>query len=79
MVAIDRSTNLVDMECGTVSREIFCNQDVYDQEQEQVFGRSCLFVGHVSQIPNPVTMSSLGWARNRSSSRGTNRTGSRCC
>lgn len=54
MVAIDRSTRkLVDMDGGTVSREIFCNQDIYDQEMEQVFARSWLFVGHESQIPNP--------------------------
>ena len=53
MVAIDRSTRLVDMDGGTVSREIFCNQEIYDQEQERVFARSWLFVGHVSQIPKP--------------------------
>ena len=44
---------LVDSESGTVSREIFWNQDIYDQEMEQVFNRSWLFVGHESQVPNP--------------------------
>ena len=44
---------LVDSESGTVSREIFWNQDLYDQEMEQVFNRSWLFVGHESQIPEP--------------------------
>jgi len=54
MVAIDRSTQkLVDLNKGIVSREIFCNQDIYDQEMEQVFLRSWLFVGHESQIPKP--------------------------
>ena len=54
MVAIDRGgLRLVDHEGGTVSREIFCNQDIYDQEMAQVFQRSWLFVGHESQIPKP--------------------------
>ena len=54
MTAIDRAMQkLVDNGGGTVSREIFCNQDIYDQEMEQVFKRSWLFVGHESQIPRP--------------------------
>jgi len=44
---------LVDSDTGTVSREIFWSKELYDQEMEQVFNRSWLFVGHVSQIPNP--------------------------
>ena len=44
---------LVDADTGTVSREIFWSKDLYDQEMEQVFARSWLFVGHDSQIPNP--------------------------
>ena len=53
MVAIDRPmSKLVDTNGGRVSREIFCNQEIYDQEMEQVFARSWLFVGHESQIPN---------------------------
>ncbi|MPZ15447.1 MAG: Rieske 2Fe-2S domain-containing protein [Chloroflexi bacterium] len=54
MVAIDRTMQkLVDRNEGTVSREIFCNQDVYDQEMQRVFLRSWLFVGHESQVPKP--------------------------
>jgi phenylpropionate dioxygenase-like ring-hydroxylating dioxygenase large terminal subunit len=54
VVAIERpDQKLVDNDGGTVSREIFCNQDIYDQEMEQVFARSWLFVGHESQIPKP--------------------------
>src|SRR5947207_3375668 len=54
MVALDLPMKkLVDNEGGTVSREIFCNQDIYDQEMEQIFARSWLFVGHESQIPRP--------------------------
>ena len=44
---------LVDMAAGTVSREIFVNEDIYAQEQELLFARAWLFVGHVSQIPKP--------------------------
>ena len=36
---------------GLVDRKIFYDQDVYQQELEQVFGRSWLFVAHESQIP----------------------------
>src|SRR5690242_17505563 len=46
-------TGLVDLATGQISREIFVNDDIYAQEQERVFARSWLFVGHESQIPNP--------------------------
>ena len=49
-----RSTShLVDLQRGVVSREIFVNEALYQQEQEQVFARTWLFVGHESQIPKP--------------------------
>ena len=38
---------------GKISREIFVNEDIYQQEQEQVFTRSWLFVGHESQVAKP--------------------------
>jgi len=44
---------MVDLEHGTISREVFVNDEIYRQEQEQIFARSWLFVGHESQIPNP--------------------------
>ena len=44
---------MVDMAAGTVSREIFVNPEIYAQEQEMLFARAWLFVGHVSQIPKP--------------------------
>lgn len=44
---------LVDVQKGLVSREIFVNDAIYQQEQEQVFARTWLFVGHESQIPKP--------------------------
>src|ERR1700680_3606680 len=46
-------SGLVDLATGLISREIFVNEDIYAQEQERVFARSWLFVGHESQIPNP--------------------------
>ena len=42
---------LVDVKQGLVSRELFVNEEIYQQEQEQVFARCWLFVGHESQIP----------------------------
>ena len=42
---------LVDVDRGFISREIFVNEEIYRQEQEQVFARAWLFIGHESQIP----------------------------
>ena len=56
---------LVNLDAGTVSREIFVNEEIYAQEQEQLFARAWLFVGHVSQIPKPATTSSPVWARSQ--------------
>ncbi|MSQ71257.1 MAG: aromatic ring-hydroxylating dioxygenase subunit alpha [Betaproteobacteria bacterium] len=42
---------LVDAVSGRVQREIFVNEDIYQEELEKVFGRAWLFVGHESQIP----------------------------
>ncbi|HEX5452770.1 MAG TPA: aromatic ring-hydroxylating dioxygenase subunit alpha [Stellaceae bacterium] len=44
---------LVDLATGQVSREIFVNEEIYAEEQEKIFARAWLFVGHESQIPNP--------------------------
>lgn len=44
--------NPVDVENGIVSRAIFADQEIYEQEQEQIFARAWLFVGHESQIPD---------------------------
>ena len=41
---------LVDMATGQISREIFVNEVIYQQELEQVFTRAWLFVGHTRQI-----------------------------
>ncbi len=44
---------LVDDATGLINREIFVNESIYQQEQEQIFARAWLLVGHESQIPNP--------------------------
>ncbi len=44
---------LVDLATGQISREIFVNETIYQQELEQVFARAWLFVGHESQILKP--------------------------
>jgi nitrite reductase/ring-hydroxylating ferredoxin subunit len=44
---------LVDLGKGRISREIFVNEAIYQEEQERLFARAWLFVGHDSQIPNP--------------------------
>jgi phenylpropionate dioxygenase-like ring-hydroxylating dioxygenase large terminal subunit len=44
---------LVDLAAGQISREIFVNEEIYQEELERVFTRAWLFVGHESQIPKP--------------------------
>ena len=45
--------SLVDTEKGRISRRIFFDQDIYQQELEQIFARCWLFLCHESQIPKP--------------------------
>jgi len=45
--------HLVDLEHGVISREVFVSEEVYQREQEHIFARAWLFVGHESQIPHP--------------------------
>ena len=45
--------SMVDLQAGEVSREIFVNDDIYREEQERVFARAWLYVGHESQIKKP--------------------------
>ncbi|HTE85707.1 MAG TPA: Rieske 2Fe-2S domain-containing protein [Dehalococcoidia bacterium] len=46
-------SNLVDTHNATIRPALFSHPDIYEQELEQIFARMWLFVGHVSQIPNP--------------------------
>ena len=43
---------LVNIDRGRISRDIFTDQAIYEDELERIFPRSWLFVGHESQIPN---------------------------
>ncbi|MEC8698095.1 MAG: aromatic ring-hydroxylating dioxygenase subunit alpha, partial [Pseudomonadota bacterium] len=43
--------DLVNMDKGLISRDIFTAEDIYQEELERIFPRSWLFVGHESQIP----------------------------
>ncbi len=50
----DRSLGaLVDLEHGVVSREVYVNEAIYQQELEQIFARAWLFIGKETQVPNP--------------------------
>ena len=55
-------SGLVDLRLGEVSREIFVNEHIYAEEQERIFARAWLHVGHESQIPKPgdYFVSSMG-------------------
>jgi len=55
-------SRIVDVDSGSVSREIFVNEDIYRQEQEQIFAQAWLFVGHESQVTKPgdYFVSSMG-------------------
>ena len=44
---------LVDAERGLISRRIFIEQEIYEEELKQIFARCWLFLCHDSQIPRP--------------------------
>jgi phenylpropionate dioxygenase-like ring-hydroxylating dioxygenase large terminal subunit len=44
---------LVQSERGLISRELFVNEELFQEELTKVFTRAWLFVGHESLIPNP--------------------------
>jgi phenylpropionate dioxygenase-like ring-hydroxylating dioxygenase large terminal subunit len=46
-------TQLVDSERGLISRRIFIEPEIYEEEQRQVFARCWLFLCHDSQVPLP--------------------------
>ena len=42
---------MIDLERGLISRDIFARDDIFNEEQEKLFTRAWLFVGHESLIP----------------------------
>ena len=42
--------SFVDMQSGEISREIFVDETIYRQEQERIFARAWVYVGHETQI-----------------------------
>ena len=44
---------LVDLERGLVDRRVFADPELYRLEQERVFARCWLLLGHESEIPHP--------------------------
>jgi len=47
------ASRLVDLKNGLLSRRIFIEREIYEQELEQVFARTWLFLAHESMIPSP--------------------------
>ena len=44
---------LIDSDNGLISRRIFIEPEIYQQELEQIFARCWLSLCHETQIPNP--------------------------
>ena len=47
------TNGLVDAERGAVSRRIFIEPEIYEEELRQIFARCWLYLCHDSQIPRP--------------------------
>jgi phenylpropionate dioxygenase-like ring-hydroxylating dioxygenase large terminal subunit len=52
-LAATELNGLVDADRGLISRRIFVEREIYEQEQRQVFARCWLYLCHDSQIPLP--------------------------
>ena len=48
-----KTKSLIDTDNGTISRRIFVEPDIYQQELERIFARCWLMLCHDTQIPNP--------------------------
>lgn len=52
-VDLDRIDDLVSVERGEIDRRIFSDEEVFEREMEQIFGRAWLFLCHESQLKKP--------------------------
>ena len=52
-VSATELTALTDWEHGLISPKIFSDQEIYDAEMEQLFGRAWLFLAHADQFRKP--------------------------
>jgi ethylbenzene dioxygenase alpha subunit len=50
---VEGAAALVRPDEGRINRRIFTDPDVYDLEQERIFGRCWLYVGHESEVSRP--------------------------
>jgi phenylpropionate dioxygenase-like ring-hydroxylating dioxygenase large terminal subunit len=53
MSGLSLAANPVDFDRRTVSPDVYVDPGLYRAEQDRIFARSWLYVGHVSQIPRP--------------------------
>ena len=52
-MVVSSKYNVIDLERGTLDRSIFTDEQVYQEELEQIFGRAWLNIAHESLAPNP--------------------------
>ncbi len=53
MVAVNKKYEVIDPATGQLDRSIFVDPNIYAEEQEKVFGRAWLMIGHESLVPKP--------------------------
>ena len=53
MAVVKKKHQVIDLDTGQLDRSIFADRDVYAEEQEKVFGRAWLMIGHESLVPKP--------------------------
>ena len=54
VLSADKSLrSFVDIDNGMINRQVYVSDEIFQMEQEQIFMRAWLFVGHESMVPNP--------------------------
>ena len=51
MITSEQLNSYIDPERGLISPRVFSSQEIFDLEQERVFGRTWLYLAHHTQIP----------------------------